>query len=250
MKLFFIPVYQLCIILATFINSKAMAQVNPLSTSQQLMVVVTNNWDNLQGTIYVFDKVENKWVLNFSNPIVVGGKGLGVGEGLVPFKIDGAPIKKEGDMKSPAGIFSFGTAFGYADYKEANWLKYPYKKASDTLICVDDMKSAFYNTLINKGEKTVDYNSYENMHLKKDYYKWGLFINHNAPNVNPGNGSCIFMHIWENDHSGTAGCTAMTEANLLKVLNWIRAEKHPLLVQFTKNEYDKIKGKFELPNLQ
>lgn len=95
MKLFIIPVYQLCIILATFINAKTMAQVNPLSTSQQLMVVVTNNWDNLQGTIYVFDKVENKWVLNFSNPIVVGGKGLGVGDGLVPFKIDGAPLKKK-----------------------------------------------------------------------------------------------------------------------------------------------------------
>ena len=64
-----------------------------------------------------------------------------------------------------------------------------------------------------------------------------------------GNGSCIFMHIWENDHSGTAGCTAMTEANLLKILNWIRAEKHPLLVQFPKNEYDKIKDRFELPKL-
>lgn len=249
MKLFFLRFCVLCMVITGLINPKAEAQVNPLISSEQLMVVITSNWDNLQGTIYVFDKIDNKWVLNFSNPIVVGGKGLGMGDGLVPFKIDDAPIKKEGDMKSPAGIFSFGTAFGYADYKEASWLKYPYKKASDTLICVDDMHSAHYNTLINKYEGKIDYNSFENMRLSKNYYKWGLFINHNSPTVVPGNGSCIFMHIWENDHSGTAGCTAMTEVNLLKVLNWIRAEKHPLLVQFPKNEYDKIKDRFELPNL-
>ena len=227
----------------------AMAQPNPLDASKQLMVVLTDGWDNLQGTIYVFDKQDGKWVLQFSNPIVVGSKGMGIGDGLIPFSISGAPVKKEGDKKSPAGFFSIGTAFGYADYKDAKWINNPYVKATDTLICVDDMKSVHYNTLINNDPAKSDYNSFEHMLLAKDYYKWGLFINHNANKIIPGDGSCVFMHIWGSDNQGTAGCTAMTEANLLRILHWINADEHPLLVQFPKDVYLKVRGEFGLPGV-
>ena len=225
----------------------AMAQLNPLNTPKHLMVVVTDNWDNIQGTIYVFDKQDGKWLLRFSNPIVVGSKGLGIGDGLVPLSFPKAPVKKEGDKKSPAGFFSIGTAFGYADYKDAKWINNPYIKATDTLICVDDPHSVHYNTLINNDPAKSDYNSYEHMLLAKDYYKWGLFINHNAGKIVPGDGSCVFMHIWGNDHEGTAGCTAMTEENLLRILHWINAGEHPLLVQLPKVEYLKIREEFGLP---
>src|ERR1700731_2757 len=107
----------------------ALAKPIPLPASKQLMVVVTDGWSNIQGTIYCFEKHHDKWILKFSNPIVVGGKGLGIGDGLVPLSIDNAPVKKEGDMKSPAGFFTIGTAFGYADYKDAKWIKNPYIKA-------------------------------------------------------------------------------------------------------------------------
>jgi len=220
-----------------------------LPPSKQLMIVVTDGWDNVQGTIYVYEKHQDDWFLKYCNAIVVGGKGLGVGYGLVPLSIADAPYKKEGDMKSPAGIFTMGTAFGYANYIDAKWLNYPYIKATDTLICVDDMKSAAYNTLIDKKSGKVDYKSYENMLLKKDYYKWGIFINHNAPKVVPGYGSCIFMHIWENDHNGTAGCTAMKEDDLIRILQWINIDSNPLLVQMPRNEYIKIRSQYNLPVL-
>jgi hypothetical protein len=228
----------------------ALAKPIPLSASKQLMVVVTNGWDNLQGTIYCFEKHHDKWILKFSNPVVVGGKGLGVGDGVVPLSIDHSPIKKEGDMKSPAGFFTIGTAFGYADYKDAKWIKNRYIKATDTLICVDDVHSAHYNTLVDNDSAKSDWNSFEHMHLKKDYYKWGLFINHNSPNVKPGDGSCIFMHIWGSDHEGTAGCTAMTEDNLLRILHWINAADSPLLVQLPNDEYVKIRGEYGLPEIK
>ncbi|MDB4903654.1 MAG: L,D-transpeptidase catalytic domain [Mucilaginibacter sp.] len=221
----------------------------PLPPAKQLMLVVTDGWNNLKGTIYCFEKHQDKWILKFSNSVVVGSKGMGIGDGLVSLSISNAPVKKEGDMKAPAGFFTIGTAFGYADYKDAKWIKNPYVKATDTLICVDDMHSAHYNTLVNNDPAKSDWNSFEHMHLKKEYYKWGLFINHNSPNVKPGVGSCIFMHIWENDHEGTAGCTAMTEANLLRILHWINAGDSPLLVQLPKKEYVKIRKEFDLPEV-
>lgn len=85
------------------------------------------------------------------------------------------------------------------------------------------------------------------MHRKDDAYKWGLFINHNAPNAIAGKGSCIFMHIWENDTTGTVGCTAMKEDHLLRILHWIDAGMHPLLVQMPKSEYAVLAAKFHLP---
>ncbi|HEY2582512.1 MAG TPA: L,D-transpeptidase family protein [Mucilaginibacter sp.] len=237
------------IILICLFTGTAFAQTSLLPPSRQLMVVVTDGWNNLQGTIYVFEKNNDKWVLEFNNAIVVGSKGLGVGDGIVPLSIENAPIKKEGDMKSPAGFFTIGTAFGYANYEDAKWINNPYVKATDTLICVDDMTSAHYNTLINNDPAKSDYKSFELMHLQKDYYKWGLFINHNSGTVVPGDGSCIFMHIWGSDHSGTAGCTAMKEADLLRILHWIKAKDNPLLVQLPKDEYVKIRAEYGLPEI-
>jgi L,D-peptidoglycan transpeptidase YkuD (ErfK/YbiS/YcfS/YnhG family) len=217
--------------------------------TKQLLVVLTNDWTSLKGTLFCFSKHHGKWDLEFSNSIVVGSQGLGIGEGLVPLSIAQAPIKKEGDLKSPAGIFSIGTAFGYASSENAKWIRNPYIRATDTLICVDDLHSAHYNNLVNNDSATGDWKSFEYMHRKDNFYKWGLFINHNAGNPIAGKGSCIFMHIWENDHVGTDGCTAMKEEDMIKVLHWINVLRKPLLIQVPKTEYAKLALQYDLPKV-
>ena len=235
----------------SFSATVSLAQQNKNFTdslnSKQLLVVVTDDWGSLHGTLYTYEKQKGNWVLQFSNPIVVGSKGLGIGDGLVPLSIDGAPIKKEGDMKAPAGIFTLGTAFGYGDYKDAKWIKARYIKADDTLICVDDSHSANYNTLIKNDSANGDYKSFEHMHLNAIYYKWGMFVNHNADKPKPGDGSCIFIHIWGNENEGTEGCTAMKEDDMVKLLHWINARNNPLLAQFPKAEYAKFAAQYNLP---
>lgn len=211
------------------------------------MIVLTDNWDVMTGTIYCFNKQKHKWILQFSNSVVIGSKGLGIGNGILALALAGAPIKKEGDKKSPAGIFTIGTAFGYADKIDAEFIHNRYVKATDTLICVDDPHSAHYNTLINNDTTKSDYKSFEHMHLSKDYYKWGLFINHNSSRTVAGDGSCIFMHIWGTANKGTDGCTAMEEGNLLRILHWINAEDHPLLVQLTRKDYRALRDRLQLP---
>ena len=244
--IFSITTYSLLFSFTTHAQQPPATAPTTLKT-EQLMVVLTEGWNSLQATLYGYEKHKGKWVLQFSNEVVVGSNGLGIGDGLVPLVIDGAPVKKEGDLKAPAGIFSIGTAFGYAGSGDAKWIHNPYTQAGDTVICVDDMHSAHYNTLLNKDSAKSDWNSFEYMHRKDVYYKWGLFVNHNAGMPVPGHGSCIFMHIWENNHEGTEGCTAMPETDILRILHWINAKRNPLLVQMPKAEYGKLVAQYNLP---
>ena len=218
--------------------------------SAQLLITITDRWTNLRGKLYCFQKHHEKWVLQFSNRVVVGSKGLGLGQGIVPVTIERAPVKREGDLKAPAGIFKIGSAFGYADRKDAQWISNAYVKATDTLICVDDQHSASYNKLVNNDHAKSDWNSFEPMHRNDNLYKWGLFINHNANKITPGYGSCIFMHIWRNSHTGTEGCTAMKEKHILRVLHWIRSDENPLLVQLPKAEYERLRTLYGWPKIR
>jgi L,D-peptidoglycan transpeptidase YkuD (ErfK/YbiS/YcfS/YnhG family) len=152
-------------------------------------------------------------------------------------------------MKAPAGIFSIGAAFGYAPYKDASWINNRYIMCTDTLICVDDLHSINYNKLVKKDTATKDYNSHEDMLMEKIYYKWGLLVNYNTSKPVPGNGSCIFIHIWGNDHEGTLGCTAMKEDDMLRILHWIKSSANPLLVQLPKTEYIKFSAQYGLPEI-
>jgi L,D-peptidoglycan transpeptidase YkuD (ErfK/YbiS/YcfS/YnhG family) len=221
----------------------------PVLHATQLLVVVSDTWNSIEGSLFGFEKRKGKWKLRFYNAIVVGSGGMGIGRGLVNIAANGAPIKKEGDKRSPAGIFTIGPSFGYADYPDANWLKVHYIRATDTLICVDDPHSVYYNTLRNNDSLQGDWHSYEQMHRKDNYYKWGLFVNYNSGNPVTGDGSCIFLHIWENDREGTDGCTAMKEEDILRVLHWIDAKQDPLLVQLPRKEYERIRKQLDLPRL-
>jgi len=233
--------------------SSAMARHAGLTDSlgsRQLIVVVTNGWNDVQATLYAYEKKHGRWVLQFSHPAVVGAKGLGAGDGIVLLPMPGAPIKKEGDLKAPAGIFSIGAAFGYAPGNDASFIKNRYIQAKDTVICVDDARSTYYNKIISADTASRhDWNSFEHMHLTKDYYKWGLFVAHNSPNAVPGHGSCIFIHIWGNANEGTEGCTAMEENNMVKLLHWIDVTKKPLLVQMPAAEYKALGAAYALPAL-
>ena len=140
-------------------------------------------------------------------------------------------MKKEGDGKAPAGLFSLGNGFGYDDFK----IDFPYSVYKSTDHCVDDSKSRFYNRIVDSTKVKKDYKSFEHMRLKNRLYKYGITVNHNE-NQAPMAGSCIFIHIRSNNNKGTAGCTAMKEDKIVKVLLWIKLDKKPLLLQLPRTE--------------
>jgi len=200
--------------------------------TKQLIVVTTKNWSTSNGTLQRFEKVGNSWKkTGKAINIKLGRNGLGWGIGLHTTPKNAKYIKKEGDGKAPAGIFRLKQAFGYAPFK----IDYPYEVYKETDHCVDDVNSKLYNKIVDSKKVTIDYKSKEHMKFPKDYYKYGIVVNHNHIDEKgslKGAGSCIFIHIKK---VPTAGCTVMNEKEIKEVMKWLNANKNPLLLQGTED---------------
>ena len=203
------------------------------SVTSQLIKVTTKGWNTKDGKLQRYEKDKNgNWIkVGKSINIVLGRNGLGWGLGLHTIPESAKYIKKEGDGRSPAGLFSLGNGFGYKKFK----IDFPYEKYTRTDHCVDDSNSQFYNTIINSRKVKKDYKSFEYMKLRNNLYKYGITVEHNLQNI-PNSGSCIFIHIKNRKGTGTAGCTAMSEGAIVKILKWLDPKKNPLLLQLPKDE--------------
>ncbi len=223
-----------------------------LGNSRQLILVTTKNWDAVPGTLRRFERKnsEENWrEVGSLIQIVVGRSGLAWGRGLHPTNSTG-PKKIEGDGKSPAGIFHLSSAFGLAPASEMKSLKLPYLQVTGALECVDDVKSARYNSIVDKTHiLNPDWNSSEKMLEIGEQYRIGIVVEHNTHPRIPGEGSCIFIHIWKGDGSGTSGCTAMEKSQLENMISWLDSKKNPVLVQLPESEFGTLQIDWHLPLL-
>jgi len=221
-----------------------------LTESRQLLLVTTTGWNAVDGEMKRYERgsINDTWkMVGEKMPIVVGRNGMAWGKGLHGDAIGDGPVKKEGDGRSPAGIFSLSSAFGYAPREQAREVKMPYVQADVALECVDDPRSAHYNKVIDRaGVDNPDWNSSERMRRDDDQYRWGVIVDHNAKRE-PGCGSCIFLHIWEARGKGTAGCTAMNSLSMEDVLRWLDEKKRPALVQLPRAEFERLRKAWGLP---
>ena len=205
--------------------------------TKQLLVVTTKNWSAPTGTLQRYALHDSSWQkVGDEIAIKLGRNGLGWGIGLHEVPNNAQIIKKEGDGKAPAGIFKLKQAFGYAPFNIA----YPYEVYTETDHCVDDIKSRFYNKIVDSTKVNVDYKSKEHMKFPKDYYKYGIVVDHNHIDEDgavKGAGSCIFIHI---KSVPTAGCTVMNEEQIQTLLKWLDPEAEPLLIQGTEHVVKKL----------
>lgn len=220
---------------------------NALDQCQQIIVVLTMGWDSVQGNLRMFEREGKSWVkTNISAPIVVGEKGMAWGIGLHSSLLASEPFKREGDRKSPAGIFSLGSAFGHLSADRMISLKLDYLAIDQHTEAVDDPQSFYYNQIVNTRKTRPDWKSAEKMHAIS-CYEIGLQIHHNFPSPIPGAGSAIFFHIWRDHHHGTAGCTAASRDIVASLLSRLDKNKNPLFVQFPVHVYQKWQKEWNLP---
>ena len=126
--------------------------------------------------------------------------------------------KKEGDKKTPKGIFELENLYFRKDR---------IKKPITSLKCIeikrnmgwcDDIKSSKqYNKLIKINKKI----KHEKLTRKDHKYDLLIPIKYNFKKPIPGLGSCIFIHLTKN-YKPTAGCVALKEKDFLIMLKIIK----------------------------
>ncbi len=218
--------------------------------SLQALVVTTESWSASDATLRFYERPDalSPWApAGEKIPAVVGKNGLAWGKGIHPDPAAGGDPKREGDGKTPAGIFRLGPAFGDQPGGSVAWIGLPYRQMRETSRCVDDAASALYNRWVEEGSVPKEWNSSEEMVRKDGQYRLGVWVGHNTDPVAPGSGSCIFFHIWKSPGAGTSGCTAVADADLEAVLRRLRPETNPVLIQLPRPEYERLRGPWGLP---
>jgi L,D-peptidoglycan transpeptidase YkuD (ErfK/YbiS/YcfS/YnhG family) len=202
-----------------FIKKFIAHNVTQIGESQQLVFATSRNASSVLVTIHTLEKYNGAWHLVFPTfPGSIGENGFAaVGK------------KKEGDGKSPSGIFPLGIAFGYYPSVAT---RLPYRQATDDDFWVDDVNSEDYNKWVKGKPNAV---SFENMKRDDDQYKYGVVIEYNMNPIEKGKGSAIFLHVWKGGES-TVGCVAVPEERLLEILAWLDPVKKPLIVMGTEAE--------------
>jgi L,D-peptidoglycan transpeptidase YkuD (ErfK/YbiS/YcfS/YnhG family) len=191
-------------------NCQTLANLQNLPTDTE-QVIVVQSLGGFKAEITACQRQSKAWhqVLGPSWVGAIGENGLAsMGE------------KKEGDMKTPVGLYALGQAFG----SQPLALKMDYKYITSEDKFIDDPNHKDYNTWVN-GK--TDAKSYESM-LEK-FYKMGVVVNYNMNPIIPGAGSAIFMHLRKAPNVSTAGCVSMDEPHLLALLKWLDKKQHPYI---------------------
>ena len=218
----------------------------------QMVLVTTANWDSTSGELRRYERDGAGWkqVGDASN-IVVGRTGSAWGIGLNTTHGDG-PVKREGDGKAPAGVFSIGPAFGYADSARTGL---GYKAMGQNDWCIDVPDSAYYNQIIDRSLVKAPLLDQSSEPMRRDIhadgdqrYREGFVIEHNAANTRNA-GSCIFAHLWSAPDSTTAGCTAMAPASMDTLLAWLDEKRKPVFVQLPQAQYRQLRAAWNLPQV-
>ncbi len=228
-------------------------RVDRLRGVGQVVVVVTEEWGGVTGRMGRYERERGGWRrVGREVPVVVGRTGLGwAGEAIRAGWSGGVgPVKREGDGRSPAGLFRLGTAFGEGMARGERRWRLPFWETTGSLVCVDDPRSSRYNRLVDAsslGGERQDWSSAEQMRREDEQYQLGIVVEQNRNPVQPGEGSCIFLHLWEGPDRGTIGCTAMDRESLLELLAWLDGAKTPHLLQLPRSEWDRLRRRGQLP---
>ncbi len=121
--------------------------------------------------------------------------------------------KKEGDKKTPIGLFNLGLCFGtHKDIKLHKKIKYI--ELNNNLYWVDDISSKYYNMLVDITKVEADWKSAEHLIDYQKQYEYAVEIKANPNNIK-GKGSAIFLHC--TNEKPTAGCIAIKREYMIKL---------------------------------
>lgn len=155
-----------------------------------------------------FDLVITKWGARYRGrrfPCAVGRSGIG-------------DKQREGDGVTPRGRFRILHGLFRGDRVDGDRLAPPKSRIADGLIWSDDAEDPAYNRALVAFDHPF---SHEQMRRADPMYDLVAVLDFNLPDVRPGLGSAIFLHVWRKPRHPTEGCVAMARHDVKFVLeNW------------------------------
>ncbi|MDQ2824398.1 MAG: L,D-transpeptidase family protein [Verrucomicrobiota bacterium] len=222
------------------------------SDCTQLIVAIAPNWDSMHGQLQLFERSGGgPWAaVGPAVPVLFGKSGVAWGSGLVGQTETGLR-KKERDGRAPAGVFRIGKIYTY-DAQLPPGSDYPFHQVTRADAWVDDVQSPDYNRFvtIDNPDQPPPWFEKQKMRHNDFAYRWLVEIRHNSDPPVPGEGSAIFFHIRRGLNRPTSGCTTMAEGNLVRLITWLRAARHPCYALLPSAEYKKRWQLWDLPPIQ
>ena len=170
-------------------------------TTQIIDVQISGN----AGILSLHDKNNGIWTQVLSTSCRVGRNGI-------------TSNKREGDGKTPSGVYSLGKAFGVASNPGCTR---SYLKVNSNHYWVDDSNSQYYNKLVDASQTGIQWSSAEHLADYSTAYKYAIAINYNTSCVS-GKGSAIFLHC--STGGATAGCISVSQSTMIQILCNLRSD--------------------------
>lgn len=215
---------------------------------RQLIVSVAPDWSSSRGWLQRYERGnDGRWQpVGEGVPVLYGKNGLAWGRGIRGGEELG-DRKREGDGRSPAGVFALGTIYGNDAALPAG-ADFPYHQVRERDAWPDDPQNPFYNQHVEVDLKQPPaWFATQRMRTGDAAYRWRVEIRHNADPVEPGAGSATFFHIRRGETRRTSGCTTMAESALQDLVVWLRAAAKPHYVLLPRSEYERLWQTWGLP---
>ena len=185
------------------VNQSFVANMSISRQTTQAITVVGNGGS--YATLTLHTKRNGIWTETLSCSARVGKNGI-------------TSNKREGDGKTPTGIYSFGQAFGVAGNPGTSrgWLQ-----VNNNHYWVDDVNSPYYNKLVDASQTGIQWSSAEHLIGYPTAYRYAIAVNYNTA-CTPGAGSAIFLHC--STGGSTAGCISVSQSNMIRILQSLQGD--------------------------
>jgi L,D-peptidoglycan transpeptidase YkuD (ErfK/YbiS/YcfS/YnhG family) len=232
--------------LASLAMSGSLLALDP--SISQLAVSVAPGWNSPSGRLQLFEREGEGWrAMSPPLRVLYGKNGLAWGRGVLGANEPGLH-KTERDKRAPAGVFKIGMIYTY-DPALPEGARYPFHTITDADAWIDDPTLPHYNQHVVVDPKNPPpWFKRQKMRLNDPPHRWLIEIRHNADPPVPNAGSAIFFHIQRGPDRSSAGCTVMPEAAILRIIQWLKAEKNPNYVLLPRDEYLKRWKPWGLPS--
>jgi L,D-peptidoglycan transpeptidase YkuD (ErfK/YbiS/YcfS/YnhG family) len=247
----FMSILRLSILPALALTASSACAAGVPDDCTQLIVGLAPDWNSIHGKLRLFERADARAPWKPVSPptsVLFGKTGLAWGSGIAGQDETGLR-KTERDGRAPAGIFRIGKIYTY-DAQLPRGADYPSHQVTRADAWIDDVQSPNYNKFVTIEDVDNPPPWFEKQKMRhNDFaYRWLVEIRHNSDPPVPGRGSAIFFHIRRGVNRPTAGCTTMAEKNLVNLITWLRAPRHPCYVLLPTEEYKNKWEHWHLPS--